>query len=206
MNGPADSTNSDTQVPTLYKFVGELFVWLIVWFIVWMFVNTILIVPAVWLVEVILQYSLPEYVFEFNQTGSQALLVTHFGELDGEIVSARLAGDHLAFLLNTRTLSYSFPFYAALSFTTSDGVNRAGLVWGCLLLYLLMAVGMIGVSLKNLMMGLGPVFIDSLSTSASIIGIMFQFSTLMIPTIAPLLIWAWQSRNSSYLRQLLVKK
>ena len=206
MNEPTDSTNNDTQQPKLYKFVGELFVWLIVWFIVWMFVNTILIIPVVWFVEVILQYSLPEYVFEFNQIGSKALLVTHFGELDGEIVSARLAGDHLAFFLNTQILSYSFPLYAALSFTTPEGVNRSGFVRGFLMLYLLLAVCMISVNLKNLMMGLGPVFIDGLSASASIIGIMFQFSTLMIPTIAPLLIWGWQSRNSSYLRQLLVKK
>lgn len=206
MSAPADTTNSDTQEPKLYKFVGELFVWLIIWFIVWMFANTILIIPAVWIVEVVMQYSLPDYVFEFNKIGSKALLVTHFGELDGKIVSARLAGDHLAFFLNTQILSYSFPFYAALSFTTPEGVGKSGFVRGFLLLYLLLILGMISVNLKNLMMGLGPAFIDSLSPAASIIGIMFQFNTLMIPTLAPLLLWGWQSRNSSYLRQLLVKE
>jgi len=65
---------------------------------------------------------------------------------------------------------------------------------------------MIRICLKNLMAGLGPMFVDGFSATGSFIGVMSQFSVLMIPTLAPLLIWAWQSRNSSYLRQLMTQK
>ena len=206
MSPPDVSTNNDGQAPKLYRFIGELFIWLTIWFIVWIFMGFMLAVPAVWLAEDILTNVLPEFVFEFNLNGSQALLVSNFGELDGEIVSARLAGDHLAFPINTQILTYSFPFYVALSFATNDGVNFAGLVRGLLVLYMLLIVGIISICLKSLMAGLGPVFIDGFSTSAAVIAIASQFSTLMIPTLAPLLVWAWQSRKSTYLRQLLVNK
>jgi hypothetical protein len=206
MSASGVSSNDATKAPKLYKFVGKLFIWLIVWFMFWYFVSSVLAAPAVWLSEAILTFSLPDFVYEFSLIGSQAVLVSNFGELNGEIVSARLAGDHLAFLLNTQILTYSLPFYAALHFATNKGVKGIGLIWGLCALYLLLVIGMISICLKNLMVGLGPTFVDGFSATGSFIGVMFQFSTLMVPTLAPLLIWAWQSRNSSYLRQLMAQK
>jgi len=152
-------------------------------------------------------------VHNFTLTGPQALLATHFGELDGEIVSAQVAGYRLAYPLNTRILTYSLPFYAALHFATNttSGISGndgsfAGFGKGLLLLYPLLILGLVSVCLKNLMLGLGPIFIDSSDTSASLIGLLYQLSTLMVPPLAPILIWAWQSRESSLLQQLLVKK
>ena len=123
MSASGVSSNDGTQTPKLYKFVVELFIWLVVWFSVWFFLSPVLAFPAVWLSEVILQFSLPDFVYEFSQNGTQALLVSNFGEIGGEIVSARLAGDHLAFRLNTQILTCSLPFYAALSFATDEGTS-----------------------------------------------------------------------------------
>jgi len=200
------SSNDATNAPKLYTFVGRLFIWLIVWFMFWYFVNSVLAAPAVWLCEAILKFSVPDFVYEFSLIGSQAVLVSNFGELNGEIVSARVAGDHLAFLLNTQILTYSLPFYAALHFATNKSVKGIRFIWGLCALYLLLVIGMISICLKNLMAGLGPVFVDGFSASGSFIAVMSQFSILMIPTLAPLLIWAWQSRNSAYLRQLMKQK
>ncbi len=206
MSAPNVPTNNDPEAPKFYKFVGELFLWLTIWFVVWMLLNSVFVSPAIWLTEVILKFSLPEFVFEFSLSGPRALLITHFGELNGEIVSAQLAGDHIAFPINTRIFTYSFPFYATLSFVTNDGVSYAGLIRGILVLYILLIAGLISICLKNLMLGLGPVFVDGFSTSGAVIGVMFQFSTLMVPTLAPLLVWAWQSRKSAYLQRLLINR
>ena len=206
MRKPETSESYAAQEPRLYRFVGQLFVWLAVCFIVWVLFSSVIAAPAVWFAEVILTYSIPEFVQEFTLNGTQALLVTHFGELDGEIVSARLAGYHIAFPLNTQILTYSFPFYTALCYATPGGENLGRFARGTLLLYALLVISMISINLKNLMAGFGPAFIDGFSTAASIISIMSQFSTLMIPTLAPILVWAWQYRRSVFLQQLLVKK
>lgn len=199
------SSNDDTSAPKLHRFVGKLFIWLAVWFMLWYFVSPVLAAPAVWFCEAILTFGLPDYVYEFNLTGSEAVLVSNFGELDGELVSARLAGDHLAFLLNTQILTCSLPFYAALHFATNKSVKGIALISGLSALYLLLVIGMISICLRNLMVGLGPMFVDGFSATGSVISVMSQFSTLMVPTLAPLLIWAWQSRNSAYLRQLMAQ-
>jgi len=135
------------------------------------------------------------------------MLATHFGEVDGSIVSAQVAGYRLAYPLDTRVLSYSLPFYAALYFATprehgeSGGFTRE-FGGGLLLLYPLLVLGLVFVSLKNLMLGLGPIFIQADSTMTTVIGLMYQLSTLMIPPLAPVLIWAWQSRNNPQLQSL----
>ncbi|RLA42691.1 MAG: hypothetical protein DRR06_13850, partial [Gammaproteobacteria bacterium] len=69
----------------------------------------------------------------------------------------------------------------------------------------LLIMGLVSIGLKDLMLGLGPVFIDSSSTGASAVGLMYQLSTLMVPPLAPIMIWAWQARESSLIQQLLVK-
>ena len=159
----------DTEPPKLYKFVGLVFLWLVPCFVVWVSLSSMLAAPAVWLSELILTTALPNIVYDFTLAGPQALLSTHFGELDGEIVSAQVAGYRLAYPLNTRILTYSLPFYAALHFATvtTDGFfekNTFRFSMGLLLLYPLLIVGVISVSLKNLMLGLGPIFIDISST------------------------------------------
>ena len=193
--------------PKLYKFVGYVFIWMIPCFGIWMSLNSALVSPAVWITDFILTYTFPEVVHEISLNGKQALLSTHFGKLDsGEIVSARIAGYRLAFPMNTQILSYSIPFYSALYLATLDGGSWAKYGKGLLVLYTLIIVGMLSICLKNLMLGLGTSFVDGFSTEASIIGIMYQISTLIVPSVAPVIVWAWQARESSILKQLLLGK
>ena len=208
---PIPKRNDDA--PKLYRFVGLIFLWLIPCFFIWVSLSSFLAAPAVWASEQILTYALPDIINTFSLSGSQAMLTTHFGDLDGQIVSARAAGYRLAFPLNTRIVTYSLPFYAALHFatpssntTSGNDANMAGLCKGLLLLYPLIILGLISISLKNLMLGLGPAFIEGTSIGASLIGLGYQLSTLMVPTVAPIMIWAWQSRNSTLIQQLLIRK
>jgi hypothetical protein len=203
---------TESETPKLHHFVGLIFLWLIPCFVIWVSLSGTLAFPAVWVNNLVLTYALPDIVYSFSSAGPQALLATHFGELDGDIVSAQLAGYRLAFPIDTRILSYSLPFYAALHFATvttagtgTGGNNYLKFGKGLLVLYPLLILGLISVNLKNLMLGLGGVFIDSGSTAGPVIAMVYQLSTLMIPPLAPIVIWAWQSKESPLLQQLLVK-
>ena len=212
MNDDEVSSSDDLEPPKLYQFVGLVFLWLIPCFVVWVSLSSLLAAPVVWVSELILTSALPDIVHSFTLSGPQALLATHFGELDGEIVSAQVAGYRLAYPTNTRILTYALPFYGALHFATqttrgisgNDG-SMVGFGKGLLLLYPLLIMGLVSIGLKDLMLGLGPVFIESNSTGASAIGLMFQLSTLMVPPLAPIMIWAWQARESSLIQQLRLK-
>jgi hypothetical protein len=206
------SSTTDSESPKLHHFVGLIFLWMIPCFVVWASLSGALAIPAVWLNNLVLTYMLPDIVYSFSSTGPEALLATHFGELDGDITSAQLAGYRLAFPIDTRILSYSLPFYAALHFATETtaGTGAGGNSYlkfgkGVLVLYPLLILGMIAVNLKNLMLGLGGVFMDNGSTAGPVIAMMYQLSTLMIPPLAPIMVWAWQSKDSPLLQQFLVK-
>ena len=207
-----EGSKLESKKPKLYHFVGLIFLWLIPCFVVWFSSRGAWAFPAVWVNNLLLTFTLPDIVYSFDSAGPQALLTTHFGELDGDIVSARLAGYRLAFPINTRILSYSLPFYAALHFATettagagTGGNNYLKFGKGLLILYPLLILGMISINLKNLMLGLGGAFVESGSAAGSAIAMMYQLSTLMIPPLAPILIWAWQSKDSPLLQQFLTK-
>lgn len=204
---------TDQEAPKLYRFVGLIFLWLIPCFVIWFSSSGALAFPAVWATNLLLTSALPDIVYSFSNAGPEALLSTHWGELDGDIVSARLAGYRLAFLSDTRILSYSLPFYAALHFATettagagTGGNNYFKFGKGLFVLYPLLILGMVSINLKNLMLGLGGTFIESSSTEGAAIAIMYQLSTLMVPPLAPILVWAWQSKESPLLQQYLIDK
>lgn len=206
------SSATESEKPKLYHFVGLIFLWLIPCFVVWVSLSGALALPAVWANNLLLTFALPDIAYSFSSAGPQALLATHFGELDGEIVSAQVAGYRLAYPIDTRILSYSLPFYAALHFATetttgagTGGNNYLKFGKGLLVLYPLLILGMISVNLKNLMLGLEGIFIESGSTAGPAIAMMYQLSTLMIPPLAPIMVWAWQSKDSPLLQQFLIK-
>jgi hypothetical protein len=133
------------------------------------------------------------------------VLTTHYGEAGGQLVPLADAEFQIGFNQDTRLLSYSIPFYAALHFASSvdNAMERFGR--GLLVLWLLMVVGLIFVSLKNLMVALGEVaFAEGVLPPPAAIALLYQFSVLMVPTVAPLCLWAWGARNSPVVRELVM--
>ena len=200
-----DETTTQDEPPKLYRFVLFVFVWLVPCFVVWVSLSSPIAAPGVLLADWIMSTMLPSYIHEFTLVGTQALMTTQYGEVDGAIVAAEVAGYRLAYPLNTQILSYSLPFYAALHFATPGQNSLARFGQGILLLYPLFIIGLVSVSLKNLMLGLGSEFLQDSTSLEATIAMMYQISTLMVPPLAPVLIWAWQSKQSPLLQQLLVK-
>jgi hypothetical protein len=138
--------------------------------------------------------------------GGEALLMTAFGELDGKPVALHESDYRLGFKVNTMILSYSLPFYTALHFATQKQNYLENYFWGMVVLYPLIILGLLCLCLKELMVNLGAVFFnqpDTFVPNGNIIGLLYQFNVLIVPTLAPAVVWLWQSRNTPLLRGLI---
>ena len=101
------------------------------------------------------------------------------------------------FQQDTRIISYAIPFFAALHFATGIDHSLERFARGLLLLWLLIAGALVWVSLKQVLLTAG----DQLYTAANwvpppaIIALAYQFFVLIIPSLAPVLLWAWHARD-----------
>ena len=191
------------------QFLLYVFVLLIPCFALWTVASGPLAMPAIGFVNTVLTHWFPDVVNALYFDGAKALLMTEFGEHGGKPGPLAGAEYRLGFEVNTRILSYSLPFYTALHFATQKKDYLNSYVWGLLVLYPLMAIGLLCLCLKELMVGLGPLFFeqpDVFVPNSNVIGILYQFSVLIVPTLAPAALWVWQSRESPLLREALLRK
>ncbi len=172
-------------------------------FIVWHALASLLAAPAVYVAGELLQLWLPELIDEYSLQGTTMVLTTTYGESAGQLVPLAQAEFQVGFNQDTRLLSYSIPFFAALHFASGldNPMERFGR--GLLILWVLMVLGVIFVSLKNLMIALGEIaFTEGTLPPPAAIALLYQFSVLMVPTGAPLCLGAWEARNNPGLRDL----
>ena len=190
------------QAP-MRQFLLYTFALLIPCFVMWHVTSGMLAVPAVGLVHLALTNWFPDVVHALLLNGTDALLMTEFGEKNGALVPLAGAEFRLGFQVNPRILSYSLPFYTALHFATQRQEYLVDYLWGCLILYPLMVFGLLCLCLKELMVNLGAQFFNQPGVfvpNADVIGILYQFSVLIVPTLAPAILWAWQSKDSALLQ------
>jgi hypothetical protein len=187
----------------LRQFLLYVFALLIPCFVLWTVGSRPLAVPAIGLVNMILTHWFPDVVNALFVDGPKALLMTQFGEKDGGLVPLIEAEYRLGFAVNPRILSYSLPFYTALHFATQKKEYMASYCWGLLMLYPLFAFGLLCLCLKELMVNVGADFFDQPGVfvpSADVIGLLYQFSVLIVPTLAPAIVWLWQSKDTPLLQ------
>ena len=194
------------KTPTLRRFFGLVALLIPACFVVWHALGSVIAAPVVWLAGEILIAWLPALVSEVTLDGTAMFVTSAVGELNGEIVSAEDAGGPLAFRLDTRILTYSIPFYAALHFATPMPGTIERFARGLLILWLLVVVGLVFTALKDLMLTLGPSFHDlGAVPPTAAIALLYQFSVLMVPPVAPVLLWAFEARTTGLFPQLLVQ-
>jgi len=159
--------------------------------------------PAIGFVNTVLTHWYPDLVHALYVDGNHALLMTEFGEQNGQIVPLAGAEYRFGVQVNPRILTYSLPFYTALHFATQKKEYLNSYVLGLLALYPLLTFGLLCLCLKELMVSLGTRFLDQSGVyvpDANLIGILYQFSVLIVPTLVPAILWVWQSRNSPLFR------
>jgi hypothetical protein len=190
--------------PELRQFLLFVFVLLLPCFALWSFLSAAIITPVIGLAHLILSNWFPDIVNVIHQQGADALLMTRLDEVSGQLVTTAANDAGLGFSINTRIVSYSIPFYAALHFATARTGYLASFCWGLLVLYPFILVGLLSICLKDLVISFGPRFLEQPGApGAGTIGIAYQMSVLIVPTLLPVLVWAWQSRDTTLLRGLL---
>lgn len=180
----------------LYRFLGLVFLILPAAFIVWHALASVLAAPAVWAAGKMLTLWLPDLVANAHLEGTIMVVVSQFGDAGGRIVELANADFQIGFQQDTRLLSYSIPFFAALHFATPMTHSLERFARSLLVLWILMTLGLVAVALKNLMVTLGSVAFDNGALPpAPLIALLYQFSVLIVPTVAPLCLWAWEARR-----------
>lgn len=188
----------------LRQFLLFVFVLLVPCFALWSFLSASLATPVIGLTHLVLSNWFPDVVNAIYQQGSDATVLTRFDEIDGQIVKSAIIDEGLGFRVDTRVISYSIPFYATLHFSTDKKNYLANFFCGLLVLYLFFLLGLVCTCLKDLMVILGPVFLEQpWAPAPNVIAIMYQLSALIVPTVVPILVWAWQNREAPLLEGLL---
>lgn len=191
------------------QFLLYVFVLLVPCFVLWSVGSSSLQIPAIGLVHITLVQWFPDIVQGLFAEGANALLMTEFGEQGGQPVPLGEASHRLGFRLNPRILTYSMPFYTALHFATPRENYLANYLWGLLVLYALATFGLLWLCLKELMVNLGGLFMEQpgiFVPGANLTGLIYQFNVLVMPTLAPAVLWLWQSKDSPLLVEMLTPR
>ena len=164
---------------------------------IWYAAGTLFAAPAVWLCDFLLSSAYPNIVEAVGLQGVEVLVRTQFGEDGGVIMAAADAGNQIALEINTRLVSYSIAFYAALLMASNlkDAIYKfcTGLFW----LWLIMAFGLASILGKDLLLMVGEPFLNAPGVPpADLIALTYQFNVLLMPTLAPVCLWFWQLRGS----------
>ena len=191
----------------LLRFVAKLFGLMAITFTLWHVTASVLAAPVALSAGALLQWWLPGLVEQAYLQGTAFLVNTTIGEADGQMMSAAVAGNQLQLSNETRLLSYSVPFYAALHFATPMEGTIERFTRGLLVLWVLMALGLMALVLKDMMITFGDVMFSrgALLPPPAVIALVYQFSVLIVPTLAPLLLWGYAARTNPLLSALLGK-
>lgn len=164
----------------------------------WYAGGQLLAAPAVWLTDFILSHVFSNAVDRAFLDGTNMTVVTWFGEINGQITSAEAAGYQLALNINTRLISYSMPFYAALLWASNVDNTLERFARGLIIIWAAMTLGLIAIAAKDLMIVVGPLFIEqTLVPHPNVIGVLYQFNVLLAPSLVPVALWVWQLRGSA---------
>ncbi len=188
----------------LRQFLLFAFALIIPCFALWTVAMGYIAMPAVGLADMILKAWFPEVVDGLRFQGGTAALMTQFGELNGVPVPPDQSEYQLGFRINPGVLSYSLPFYATLHFATAKDEYLGSFITGIFVLYPLVLVGLLSLCLKELMINLGALFMEQGGVpNATFIALFYQLNVLIVPTVAPIVLWAWQSRDTALFRGIL---
>lgn len=192
--------------PQLRQFLLFVFALIVPCFALWTVAADALAMPVVGLADMLLRAWFPGVVEGLVFRDGDVYLLTLFGDADGRPVAPELSEFQLAYRVNPGILSYSLPFFATLHFATQKQEYLGSFLAGVMLLYPLILLGLITLCMKDMMVHLGPLFMEQPGVwlpHGNVIGIAYQLNVLIVPTVAPIAVWAWQSRDSDLFTSLL---
>lgn len=164
---------------------------------IWYAAGTLFSAPAVWLCDMLMRLAYPTVLASAGLNGIEMVALTQFGVVEGAITTAEAAGNRIELEVNTRLVSYSIAFYAALLMASNLKDALFKFCIGLFLLWLIMAFGLASIMSKDLLVMVGTPFLNTAGVPpADIIALTYQFNVLLMPTLAPVCLWFWQLRGS----------
>ena len=164
---------------------------------IWYAAGPLFSAPAVWLCDMLMRLAYPTVLSSAGLNDIEMVALTQFGVVEGAITTAEAAGNQIELEVNTRLVSYSIAFYAALLMASNLKDALFKFCIGLFLLWLLMAFGLASIMGKDLLVMVGTPFLNTAGVPpADIIALTYQFNVLLMPTLAPVCLWFWQLRGS----------
>jgi hypothetical protein len=184
----------------VYLFLLEAFIWLPITFFIWYYFASVLTVPVAFLVRLFLTNLWPSWIEGIEQHG-HLLEVTTSITLSINIAVPDGAEALFAFDVNPLIYGYGLPFLMALTFavpnTVSSKLRQVSLAW-LLVLLPVQTFCVMTLILKVLIFQTEPSIsfqIASSDWSREAIALAFQFGSLILPPVTPLLIWIFLNQN-----------
>ena len=164
---------------------------------IWYAAGPLFSAPAVWLCDLLMRLAYPTTIASVGLNGIDMIALTEFGVVEGAIVAAEEAGNQIELEVNTRLVSHSIAFYAALLMASNLKDVLSKLCIGLFMLWLIMVFGLASMMGKDLLVVVGKPFLDTAFVPpADLIALIYQFNVLLMPTLAPVCLWFWQLRGS----------
>ena len=164
---------------------------------IWYAAGALFSAPAVWLCDALLHALYPHLIDSVWLQGMKMGALTQFGMLEEEIVAASAAGNQIELEINTRLVSYSIAFYAALLMASNLQNGLYKFCIGLFCLWVVMAFGLASIAAKDLLVMVGAPFLSAPRVPpADLLALTYQFNVLLMPTLAPVCLWVWQLRGS----------
>lgn len=183
----------------LHRFMlGVLFFFPLTFFI-WYISAAFHLAPITLITGKLLTWLVPDALMWLKLDGHTLVVASNFGhDASGAMVSPPVGEDVLGFHLNPLIYSYSLPLLAALILATPGTHKGQNLLWGVLLILPTEVFSMTFSVLKTLTFDVGAAFQAQQGISQAevdIIALGYQMGTLLLPMIAPLIIWVALHRD-----------
>lgn len=175
----------------LTDFFLRTIVWLLLCLAVWYPLGAILAAPVGWIAGFYAQLFLPDVVEGVNQSGATLSLLTHLQVAESPRASAgsmALLTPEAAFM----SYGYGLPLLMALFLASRPPRFALKILIGALALLPFQGLSIVFDWLKQLAIVAGPAYSEQLGIGElgrNLIGLGYQFGTLILPTLVPVVIW-----------------
>ncbi|MEZ5536961.1 MAG: exosortase H-associated membrane protein [Thiolinea sp.] len=183
----------------LHRFMLGVLIFFPLTFFVWYLSATFHLAPVVLISESIIHLVVPDALMWLRLDNYTLVVASNFGpDAAGNIVSPPQSEDLLGFHLNPLIYCYSLPLLMSLILATPGEDKWLNLIWGMLLVMPTEIFSMVFSVLKVLTFDVGAAFQAQQALTplgADLIAFAYQMGTLVLPMIAPLIIWMVLNRR-----------
>ena len=183
----------------LTRFMLGVLIYFPITFLLWYLTAAWHLAPITMLSQAILHLVTPDALMWLKLDGHNLIVAANFSQAaNGSIVTPALNGDALGFQINPLVYSYGLPLLVSLLLATPTQHKLSKIAMGLALILPTELFSMVFSVLKTLTFNVGSTFIaqQSLSqTGVDAIALGYQVGMLLLPMIAPLVIWVGLNRE-----------